>query len=115
MSRFDRFAILTEHHLGRLVGPAIHPLVHRGHRRAIDAATRAQIGGRGPKSWWTTEERWFPGGTPPRRHNAFTVLIDGDAYFQRLYKALSEARHYIYIAGWCLTPHVPLSRATCQH
>jgi phosphatidylserine/phosphatidylglycerophosphate/cardiolipin synthase-like enzyme len=112
MSRFDRFAILTEHHLGRLVGPAIHPLVHRGHRRAIDEATRAQIGGRGPRSWWTDEPRWFPGATPPRQHNSVTVLIDGDAYFQRLCAALSEARHYVYIAGWCLTPHIPLLRAT---
>lgn len=55
-------------------------------------------------------QRWFPGGTPPRRHNAFTVLIDGDAYFHRLHEALSEARHYVYIAGWCLTPHIPLLR-----
>jgi len=99
MSRFDRFAILAEHHLGRLVGPAIHPLVHRGHRRALDEAARAQIGDRGPRFWWTDEQRWFPGGAPPRRHNSLEVLIDGDTDFQRLYEALSEARHYVYIAG----------------
>jgi phosphatidylserine/phosphatidylglycerophosphate/cardiolipin synthase-like enzyme len=112
MSRFDRLAILGERHLGSLIGPVIHSLVHRGHRRALDEAIREQQNVRSPRSWWTEEGRWFPGGTPPRRHNSVTVLIDGDAYFQRLCTALTEARRYVYVAGWCLTPHIPLLRCT---
>jgi hypothetical protein len=55
MPRFDRLAMLGERHLGRLIGPVIHPLVHHGHRRALDKAKREQRSGRATRSWWTTK------------------------------------------------------------
>jgi phosphatidylserine/phosphatidylglycerophosphate/cardiolipin synthase-like enzyme len=61
-------------------------------------------------SWWGGDPRWFPGGTPPRQHNRVTALIHGDNYFTALRQALDEARSYVYITGWCLTPHIPLGR-----
>jgi len=54
--------------------------------------------------------RWYPLGTPPRRHNRVTPLIDGQAYFSALQEALAHAEHYVYISGWCLTPDIPLAR-----
>lgn len=64
--------------------------------------------------WWGPEPRWFDGDTPPRQHNRVLALVDGERYFTELYAAIGEARHYIYIAGWCLTPHMPLQRAGKQ-
>ena len=57
-------------------------------------------------SWWGDDSRWYPGGTPPRSHNRVTPLIDGEAFFGALYEALTQAKTYVYIAGWCLTPYV---------
>ncbi len=112
MSRLDRLAILGERHLGRVFGPVIHPIVHRGHRRALERAARGREGEASTTSWWSDETRWFPAGTPPREHNSVMPLIDGDVYFERLHAALVEAKHYVYIAGWCLTPNIPLLRGT---
>lgn len=70
-------------------------------RKAVRAA-RSQ--------WWGGDSRWFPGGTPPRQHNRVNPLIDGESYFAALREALEEATGYVYIAAWCLTPHIPLGR-----
>jgi phosphatidylserine/phosphatidylglycerophosphate/cardiolipin synthase-like enzyme len=69
---------------------------------------------RAPAEWWSDDPHWFPGGTPPRRHNRVTPLVDGQAYFTALHEALAEAQHYVYIAGWCLTPAISLLREA-QH
>ena len=78
-------------------------MVRRG---AVDMATvrKAQT------SWWGDDPRWYPGGTPPRWHNRVTPLIDGEQFFAALHTALTDARDYVYVSGWCLTPHIPLLR-----
>jgi phosphatidylserine/phosphatidylglycerophosphate/cardiolipin synthase-like enzyme len=37
-------------------------------------------------------------------------LVHGDRYFAALRAALTEAEAYVYVAAWCLTPHLPLGR-----
>ncbi|HZQ37298.1 MAG TPA: phosphatidylserine/phosphatidylglycerophosphate/cardiolipin synthase family protein, partial [Dehalococcoidia bacterium] len=69
---------------------------------------------RAAASWWGGDPRWYPDATSPRRHNRVTPLVDGERYFHELYGALASARHYVYIAGWCLTPDLPLRRAERQ-
>jgi len=41
-----------------------------------------------------------------------TPLVDGEAFFAALYADLLRAEAYVYIAGWCLTPAMPLRRET---
>lgn len=61
-------------------------------------------------SWWGDDPRWYPAGTPPRRHNHITPLVDGEQFFAALHTALTGAQDYVYVIGWCLTPHIPLLR-----
>jgi phosphatidylserine/phosphatidylglycerophosphate/cardiolipin synthase-like enzyme len=61
-------------------------------------------------SWWGADPHWYVAGTPPRQHNRVTPLIDGESFFTALRQSLETARDYVYIAGWCLTPHIPLGR-----
>jgi phosphatidylserine/phosphatidylglycerophosphate/cardiolipin synthase-like enzyme len=113
MPFLENLFIATEQHLGGRIGPVVAPLLHRRHQRALhDGAVDEEQARHARDSWWGHDPRWFPGGTPPRQRNRITPLIDGEAYFSRLYKALTGARHYVYIAGWCLTPHIPLLRGT---
>jgi phosphatidylserine/phosphatidylglycerophosphate/cardiolipin synthase-like enzyme len=63
-------------------------------------------------SWWGSEPRWYAGGTPPRLHNHIDPLIDGESYFNALQECLSQARDYVYVAGWCFTPYLPLCRGS---
>src|SRR5207253_5707443 len=103
--------------LMRFAGSRLLRIVNRvEHRRSLggvlrrgavdkDEARRASA-----SSWWGAEPRWYPGGTPPRLHNRLTPLIHGESYFRALAQALDEAQRYAYIAGWCLTPHIPLIR-----
>ena len=114
MPLIESLVISAERHIGRYAGSAIAPLIHRRHHRTLDRAAiepeadrRARDG-----TWWGADRRWFAGGTPPRQHNRITPLIDGDAYFKRLHDELMRARGYVYIAGWCVTPYVPLLRGT---
>lgn len=100
--------------LQRAVAP-LRPLVHRRHRERLregqpdpDAVERAR------GTWWGADPRWYRGGTPPRQHNRVTPLIHGDAYFPALERAMAEATAYVYIVGWCLTPHFPLRRGGRQ-
>jgi phosphatidylserine/phosphatidylglycerophosphate/cardiolipin synthase-like enzyme len=107
MSFLETFLVAAERH----VAPAVAPLVRRRrvrnlHQKGGDTAPPA------PGSWWGNEPRWFGGGAPPRARNLVTPLIDGDTFFSRLHTALLAARQYVYITGWCLTPHVPLLRDT---
>lgn len=61
-------------------------------------------------AWWTGDSRWYSGGTPPRRRNQVTPLIDGEAAFTAVLSAIGCARHYVYIAGWALTPSFAMAR-----
>ncbi|MCA1667723.1 MAG: phospholipase D-like domain-containing protein [Thermomicrobia bacterium] len=65
---------------------------------------------RKPDAWWADDPRWYPADTPPRRHNRATPLVDGENFFAALQEALAQAMEYVYIAGWSLTPHIPLAR-----
>jgi phosphatidylserine/phosphatidylglycerophosphate/cardiolipin synthase-like enzyme len=102
--------VAAERHLG----PRIAPLLHRRHEHTLRAAAIEPEDERRRReaAWWGDEPRWFAGGTPPRQHNRVTPLIDGNAFFERLCDEIARAHSYIYIAGWCLTPHVPLRRGT---
>lgn len=62
--------------------------------------------------WWSAEARWAPFGAPPREHNHVTALIDGEATFAAMYQAIRDAKAYVYVAGWALTPAFTLSRAS---
>ena len=53
-------------------------------------------------------------GTPPRRHNRVTPLVDGRRFLTELCAVLERAKSYVYVAGWCLTPEFPLLRSTVQ-
>lgn len=61
------------------------------------------------------DPRWFRGDFPPHRHNDVQPLIDGDQYFSDLYDALQSAQERVTIAGWCLTPLMPLRRQGEEH
>ncbi|HEX3724289.1 MAG TPA: phosphatidylserine/phosphatidylglycerophosphate/cardiolipin synthase family protein [Nitrolancea sp.] len=61
-------------------------------------------------TWWSDETHWYAGGTSPRAHNRITPLIDGGEFFPALREALEQAQQYVYIAGWFLTPYIPLGR-----
>jgi phosphatidylserine/phosphatidylglycerophosphate/cardiolipin synthase-like enzyme len=100
----EAFAART---IRRLFGP-----LHRRRRRLLprhsgvtDEALR-----RARTAWWADDPRWYRGGTPPRRHNRVTPLIDGERYFAALAEALAQAQAYVYVVGWCLTPHIPFKR-----
>ncbi|MBF6600938.1 MAG: hypothetical protein IVW36_10560 [Dehalococcoidia bacterium] len=98
----------------RHLGSRLAPLLHRRHERtlAAGAVDPEHERRRRASEWWGDEPRWFAGGTPPRQHNRITPLIDGEAFFTHLAEALAGAQSYVYIVGWCLTPHVPLLRET---
>src|ERR1700694_3438711 len=113
MSLLEKLFIAAEQHTGGYVGPVVAPLFHRRHQRVLrEGAVDEGQARRARASWWGSDPRGFAGGRPPRQHNSITPLIDGEAYFGQLYQALIEAKHYVYITGWCLTPHMPLLRTT---
>lgn len=64
----------------------------------------------GASEWWAADPRWYAEGTPPRRHNSVTALIDGEAAFSAVLTAIEQARHYVYIVGWALTPAFAMAR-----
>jgi len=97
----------------RRASSSVAPLIHRRHARTlIQGAVDARTSLLARQSWWGDDSRWYPGGAPPRTHNRVTPLIDGEAFFGALCEALMQAKSYVYIAGWCLTPYVPLRRET---
>ncbi|MHB8577763.1 MAG: phospholipase D-like domain-containing protein [Dehalococcoidia bacterium] len=99
----------------RRIGALMHPLTHLHHRRTL---RRGSVGAEEERqvrsAWWGDDQRWFPGGTPPRLHNRVTPLIDGAAFLTELQAALGRAQSYVYVAGWCLTPGLPLQRGSRQ-
>lgn len=84
----------------------------RGHSTTLrrGAVRREDARQRREGEWWGAVPHWYPGGTPPRLHNQVTPLVDGEAFFAALRTALQDAREYVFIIGWCLTPYIPLGR-----
>jgi len=99
----------------RRIAPLLTPYHHRRHQHTLKRGRvrRADLE-RAAASWWGGDPRWFPGSTPPRRHNRVTPLVDGECFLGDLHAALARAEHYVYIAGWCLTPDLPLRRTRRQ-
>lgn len=91
--RFPRFA------LGRGSRRRRHRHVALQERRVVEIS-----------EWWGADPRWCAEGSPPRRHNTVTALIDGEAAFSAVLTAISQARHYVYIVGWALTPAFAMAR-----
>ncbi|MDP9236382.1 MAG: phospholipase D family protein [Chloroflexota bacterium] len=111
MPSLTQLAARAERHIGPLVSTVLRLRPRTPIQpEAIDPEQKRRV----RNSWWGADERWYAGGTPPRQHNRITPLVDGDAFFRRLYSALTEARQYVYITAWCLTPYVPLIRDTHQ-
>jgi phosphatidylserine/phosphatidylglycerophosphate/cardiolipin synthase-like enzyme len=99
----------------RRIGPLRSPIHHRRHHHALRhgrVSPAAREAAR--QTWWGGDPRWYPAGTPPRRHNRITPLIDGDSFFAALLDAIEAAESYIFIAGWCLTPMIPLRHDDAQ-
>jgi phosphatidylserine/phosphatidylglycerophosphate/cardiolipin synthase-like enzyme len=97
--------------LDRALAP-LHRLAHGRHADMIEQERqRLTQQPRDEDAWWAGEPRWYPDGTPPRRYNRVTPLIDGAHYLPTLRQTLADAQSYVYIAGWCLTPLIPLDRA----
>ncbi len=87
-------------------------LVGRLHRRRPHRhIKRRKPGGRMPPGqWWSGDDRWYERGFPPRRHNDLRPLIDGQEAFEAMLGAVKGAEHYVYIAGWALTPSFAFDR-----
>jgi phosphatidylserine/phosphatidylglycerophosphate/cardiolipin synthase-like enzyme len=47
---------------------------------------------------------WADGDPPPRPGNAVEVLIDGADAFQAMIAAIADAKSYVHITGWHITP-----------
>lgn len=111
MPALDAVHTILARHLRRAVGP-LHRRRHRFalRRGVVDEATLRQA----RAAWWGDDPRWYPGGTPPRRHNRVTPLVDGANYLPVLCEALAAAQHYVYIIDWCITPEFPLRRENEQ-
>lgn len=111
MSLLASLESLAARPIERGLGPLARHL-NRGRR--ADALERGrpdeETKARAATTWWGSEPVWFPGGTPPREHNSITPLIDGHAYLSALIADLERATSHVFIAGWCLTPHIPLRR-----
>ena len=97
--------------VGRYLEKAIEPVVHRRSERRLRDWTDDTYPASRPDAWWSDDPHWYPGGTPPRAHNHIAPLIDGGEFFPALRDALAQAQHYVYIAGWFLTPYIPLGRS----
>ena len=99
---------LLLHRLLRLASAGEH-MLNRPALRRHWAHSKSR---RDTSTWWDGDPLWYPGGTPPRRHNRVIALIHGDSYFAALQQALERAESYIYIVGWCLTPNIPMARSS---
>jgi len=109
MGRRRPFGIYWRYRARRLFAPFARLRTWRLlHRSRADAAQRDQA----RTAWWGADPRWFVGGTPPRAQNRVLPLVDGERFFAALHADLLAARHYVYIAGWCFTPELPLRRGT---
>ncbi|WP_069802900.1 phospholipase D-like domain-containing protein [Thermogemmatispora onikobensis] len=60
------------------------------------------------------QQWWAEGDTPVRRDSRVTYLVDGHATLLAFCLACFQARDYIYLAHWGLTPSMPLVRGRDQ-
>ncbi|MBX5451228.1 phospholipase D-like domain-containing protein [Thermogemmatispora sp.] len=60
------------------------------------------------------QQWWAQGDTPVRRDSRVTYLVDGHATLLAFCLACFQARQYIYLAHWGLTPSMPLVRGKDQ-
>lgn len=88
----------------RLIGP-----LHR-RRKALSEAEKAERKLAALPPPWNTDGRWYPGDLSPRSHNLILPLIHGDQYFSDLMQELQAAKSRVTIAGWCISPMMPLIR-----
>ena len=111
MAAYDALEAFAGRHMRRLFGP-----LHRRRRHPIPrhAGVDEEALRRARTAWWADDPRWYGGGTPPRRHNRVTPLVDGECFFAALAEALAQAQAYVYGVGWCLTPQIPLKRHNLQ-
>ncbi|HLJ67663.1 MAG TPA: phospholipase D family protein [Chloroflexota bacterium] len=101
LGRTARLSGLVFMPVRRLAGP-----LHR-RRSALKSDPNARLPPL-PAPW--KDPRWFRGDFPPRLHNDVRPLLHGDEYFGDLYPTLLAAQRRVTIAGWCLTPLMPLQR-----
>lgn len=90
--------------LRRVVGP-----LHR-RRRSLSEEREAAEERLPSLAAWGDDDRWYGADFPPRQYNALHPMVDGAEYFADLYQALQTARTRVTIAGWCVTPLMPLLR-----
>src|SRR5579884_318074 len=91
----------------RILAAPVTALVHRHHKlpSEVSAADLPPLG-----SPWDQDDRWFRGGFPPHPGTQLIPLIHGDEYLPDLVESIRGARQRVTVAGWCLTPHMPLLR-----
>ncbi len=96
-----------------LLGLLPRAIAGRFHRRRPHRHLKGRTsGGKMPRDlWWSGDDRWHERSFPPRRHNDLKPLLDGEEAFDAMLQAIKEAREYIYIVGWALTPTFVLARA----
>jgi phosphatidylserine/phosphatidylglycerophosphate/cardiolipin synthase-like enzyme len=111
MSLIESLESLAARPIERGLGPIARHLTRTRRSEALERGMPDDAAiSRAKNEWWGDEPVWFAGGTPPRRHNRITPLIDGQAYLDALIMDLEQATSHVFIAGWCLTPHIPLRR-----
>ncbi|MDQ2741833.1 MAG: phospholipase D family protein [Chloroflexota bacterium] len=99
--------------LSTLLFLPVRTVLGRFHRRRH---TLTQARAAHPESYpplpppWSADNRWFPGGCPPRARNELVPLIHGVEYFTDLVAELQTAQQRVTICEWCLTPLMALLR-----
>jgi phosphatidylserine/phosphatidylglycerophosphate/cardiolipin synthase-like enzyme len=90
--------------LDALVGDRIEAAVSFKHRRRL-----ARLGWE--RVFEPSEPGVFAQGDPPPRDGCqLDVLIDGANALPELAAAMRQAKHFIHVTGWCLTPSFTLER-----
>lgn len=103
------FVALAKHLLMRTALPVIGLFARTRRRRPSLEDVQAPAPGvaaSGPLS----DPRWYPLDFPPRVHCSLRPLVHGDEYFADLCAELARAEQQVTVAGWCLTPLMPLLR-----
>ena len=59
-----------------------------------------------------TRNWWAEGDTPVHTDSRVTYLVDGRAAMLAMCRHFLEARKYIYLANWGMTPGIELARGT---
>lgn len=83
-----------------------------GSRRRRGYATWGQMPDRAESgsAWWADDSYWFPSGTPPRQNSKVQVLLDGEETFLAAWKAISQAKHSVWLVDWAMSTDMELVR-----